>query len=210
MLHEKKYIGTYRNEQEVLEVITELKQVGYKGPEIYVVSHKEDDIQMVQGRTDVELEITDTGNLLDHVKAFLNGDAPVREAFERMGIPTREAEDYATKSREGYILIFVDRSYDGALHAGESQNLDGTGIGQRRPIAKDPIEVYEAKVGAEATFERDRIIKDAELQREIKKTPRRLADMEQTEGSGAGIVGRAHHEDEQDRTIKSPKNPENK
>jgi len=210
MLHEKKYIGTYRNEQQVLEMITELKQSGYRGSEIYVVSHKEDDIQMVQGRTDVELEVADKGNLFQQVKAFLNGDAPVREAFEKMGIPTREAEDYARQSREGYILVFVDRNYEGALHAGESNNLDGTGIGQRRPIKKDPIEVYETKVGAEATFERDRVIKDASLQREMGKTPRSLADKDVTDDSGAGVVGKAHHDDEKDRTLKSPKNPENR
>ncbi|WLV24157.1 general stress protein [Aciduricibacillus chroicocephali] len=212
MEHEKKYIGTYRNEQEVLEKIHELKQEGYNGSDIYVVSHKADDIQMVRGRTDVELEVADQGSLFEQLKAFLRGDAPVREAFERMGIPTRKAEDFARESREGYILVFVDRDYS-RLHAGESNNLDGTGIGQRRPINKDPMDAYSSKVGAEAAMEQDRAIKDKELQRKIGKTPHKdIAENRPKSGlgshvgedSGAGIVGEAQHADEEERSIVSP------
>jgi len=203
MKDDKRYIGSYRNEQQVLETIQALKKDGYQGSDIFIVSHTKEDLSMVHGRTDVEIEKINDGNLWDRLKAFLNGDAPIREAFEHMGISTQDAEAYATKAREGYILVFVDRAL-ARKHAGDAVDLDGTGIGQRHPIKKDPDVAYETKVGAEATFERDRVIKDAELQREIKKTPRRLSDMDLTDDSGAGLVGEAHHRDEEDRSIKSP------
>lgn len=208
MKHEKKYIGTFAHEQQALEKISELKQEGYTGSDIYVVSHKEDDIRMIQGRTDVELEIADQGGLMQQFKDFLNGEAPVRRAFEDMGIPTRDAEEYARKSREGYILIFVDREYGNMdIHIGDSASLDGTGIGQRRPINKDPIETYSAKVGAEAAEEQARIMKDKKLQETIMKTPRDVANERNSKGrSDSGLVGDAQHQKGQDRSIESPKN----
>lgn len=76
----KKYIGSFRTEQEVIDKINELKLEGYVEEDIYVVSNDKESLSIVRGQTDVDLSTVE-GNWLDKFMAFMSGDEPVRRRF---------------------------------------------------------------------------------------------------------------------------------
>jgi len=107
----KHYVDTFRTEQEVLSKIEELKLQGYAEEDMYVMARHKDELSLVRGRTDVDLESSE-GNWMDKFKAFVTGDSPVREAFNRMGMEREDAERYYDDVRQGAILLYADNEYD--------------------------------------------------------------------------------------------------
>ena len=67
---EKKFVGTFQSENQVLNKIDELKAQGYKEEDIYVVTNNTDSLTIVRRQTDVDLRPSD-GNWLDRFTAFL-------------------------------------------------------------------------------------------------------------------------------------------
>lgn len=107
---DKKFIGTFHSEHEVLDKIETLKEQGFREDDIYVVTNDTDSLSMVQGRTDVELRSSE-GNWLDKFKAFLTGDEPVMAAFTNMGFSEDESAHFYNAVKQDGILLFVDRDY---------------------------------------------------------------------------------------------------
>ena len=52
---EKKFVGTFQSENQVLNKIDELKAQGYAEEDIYVVTNDADSLTIVRGQTDVDL-----------------------------------------------------------------------------------------------------------------------------------------------------------
>ena len=123
----KKYIGSFRTEQEVLDKINELKLEGYVENDIYVVTNDKDSLSIVRGHTDVDLSTVD-GNWLDKFMAFMSGDEPVRAAFLNMGFTDEESERYYSEVKSGSILLYVDKDY-GTIYDGVDRDLDTTYTG---------------------------------------------------------------------------------
>lgn len=107
---EKKFVGTFQNETEVLNKIDELKTQGYADNDIYIVTNVTDTLSIVHGETDVYLR-TPEGNWLDKFMAFLSGDEPVKGAFTNMGLSEEESNRYFNQVKAGGILLYVDREY---------------------------------------------------------------------------------------------------
>ncbi len=117
---DKKFIGTFLTEYEVLDKIDALKREGFTENDIYVVTNDTESLSMVQGRTDVDLT-TAEGNWLDRFKAFITGDEPVMAAFTNMGYSEEEATVYYNEVKNGRILLYVDKEYNHAVHTYESE-----------------------------------------------------------------------------------------
>lgn len=124
---DKKYIGSFRTEQEVLDKISELKLEGYVENDIYVVTNDKDSLSIVRGQTDVDLSAVD-GNWLDKFIAFISGDEPVRAAFLNMGFTDEEAERYYSEVKSGSILLYVDKDY-GTIYDEKDRDLGKTYTG---------------------------------------------------------------------------------
>lgn len=124
---DKKYVGSFRTEQEVLDKINELKLEGYVENDIYVVTNDKDSLSIVRGHTDVDLS-TAEGNWLEKFIAFISGDEPVRAAFLNMGFTDEEAERYYSEVKSGSILLYVDKEY-GTIYDGKDRNLGTTYTG---------------------------------------------------------------------------------
>lgn len=107
---DKKFVGSFPTEQEVLNKIKELKLEGYVEEDIYVVTNNKESLSIVRGQTDVELESVE-GNWLDKFKAFLTGDVPVRAAFSQMGFTDEDSQRYYSEVKNGGILLYVDKNY---------------------------------------------------------------------------------------------------
>ncbi|KAA0955506.1 YsnF/AvaK domain-containing protein [Sporosarcina sp. ANT_H38] len=107
---DKKYVGTFQNETEVLNKIYELKTQGYSDNDIYIVTNDTDKLSIVRGETDVDLR-TPKGNLKDKFIAFLTGDESVKGEFTNMGFTEEESNRYFNEVKAGGILLYVDPEY---------------------------------------------------------------------------------------------------
>ncbi|WP_088008589.1 YsnF/AvaK domain-containing protein [Indiicoccus explosivorum] len=108
--YDNKFIGTFDTETEVLRKIEELKQQGYAENDMYVMSSDENQISMVRGRTDVDVEASHD-SWMDKFMNFLSGETPTRGAFDKMGLDAGEADRYYNEVKSGKILLYVDRDY---------------------------------------------------------------------------------------------------
>ncbi|KAA0966199.1 YsnF/AvaK domain-containing protein [Sporosarcina sp. ANT_H38] len=107
---DKKIVGTFQSETQVLNKIDELKAQGYTENEIYIVTNDADTLSIVRGETDVELRSPE-GNWMDKFLAFLSGDEPVKGAFTKMGFTEEESNRYFDEVKAGGILLYVDREF---------------------------------------------------------------------------------------------------
>ena len=117
---DKKFVGTFQSENQVLNKIDELKAQGYLENDIYVVTNDVDSLSIVRGQTDVDLE-SPKGNWLDRFMSFLSGDEPVRAAFTDMGFTEEESSRYYNEVKNGNILLYVDRNYNGLINGRETE-----------------------------------------------------------------------------------------
>lgn len=141
---DKKFIGSFLTEQEVLDKINELKLEGYVEHDIYVVTNHQESLSIVRGQTEVELESVE-GNWLDKFKAFLTGDEPVRAAFSQMGFSDEDSHRYYSEVKSGGILLYVDKNY-GTVYDEYAKNqsdssYEGTDLGNSgEPIRTGDVE----------------------------------------------------------------------
>ncbi len=117
---DKKFVGTFPTETEVLKKIDELRTLGYKENDIYVVTNDENSLTIVRGQTNVSLQEAE-GNWWDRFVAFLSGDEPVKTAFTHMGFTNEEATRYYNEVKNGNILLYVDREYGDLIHARKAE-----------------------------------------------------------------------------------------
>lgn len=120
---DKKFIGVFHSEYEVLDQIAALEVQGISENAIYLITNDTDSLSMVQGRTDVDMR-TSEGNWLDKFKAFLTGDEPVMAAFTNMGFTEEQSTLYYNEAKKGGILLFVDRDFNHIAHDYVAQNQE--------------------------------------------------------------------------------------
>lgn len=147
---DKKFVGSFQTEQEVLDKINELKLEGYIEEDIYVVTNHKESLSIVRGQTAVELESVE-GNWLDKFKAFLTGDEPVRSAFSQMGFSYEESQRYYSEVKNGGILLYVDKNY-GTVYdeyaknqsdsSYEGTNMEATGEAIRAEDVENRLNQY--------------------------------------------------------------------
>ncbi|MFD1928064.1 general stress protein [Sporosarcina siberiensis] len=106
----KKYVGSLHTENDVLDKIAELKDLGFKENDIYVITNNLDTLSIVRGLTDVDLRSSE-GGWLKRFISFLSGDEPVKSAFIHMGFTQEEAERYFNEVKNGGFLLYVDQEY---------------------------------------------------------------------------------------------------
>ncbi|WP_100330337.1 YsnF/AvaK domain-containing protein [Bacillus xiapuensis] len=108
----KKLIGLFNNQSEVIPKIEDLKNKGYAEDDIYVVAKNEDQVSMVRGRTGIETESAAGASWWDRFIAFLSGEDEVRGGLKNMGLNDKEAERYYQDIEAGKLLLYVDKDYE--------------------------------------------------------------------------------------------------
>jgi uncharacterized protein (TIGR02271 family) len=188
---DKKFVGTFQSENQVLNKIEELKAEGYSEEDIYVVTNHADSLSIVRGQTDVELKSSD-GNWLDRFIAFLNGDEPVRTAFSRMGFTEGESNRYYNEVKNGCILLYVDRNYSGLFYDEQTKFTNGY---------TDPN--IGANLSTDSTIlEDDRLSVAADQEERLRLHEERLnVDKERVQ---AGEVNVEKHVIEDEQTVEVP------
>ncbi|MBM7649892.1 uncharacterized protein (TIGR02271 family) [Bacillus ectoiniformans] len=112
MNNDKKFIGVFNNQTEVIRKIDELKAEGYDASDIYAVAKDKDNISMVRGRTGAEVEsAAHEASWMDKFMAFLSGEDEVRGGLNHMGLSDADSDRYYRDIETGKILLYVDKDY---------------------------------------------------------------------------------------------------
>ncbi|KIL76937.1 YsnF/AvaK domain-containing protein [Bacillus badius] len=113
MNNDKKFIGVFNTQSEVISKIEQLKAEGYTEADIYAVAKDTEHVSMVRGRTGVEVESAGTdGSWMDKFMAFLSGEDEVRGGLRNMGLADTEVDRYYDDINGGKILLYVDKDFD--------------------------------------------------------------------------------------------------
>ncbi|WLV24158.1 YsnF/AvaK domain-containing protein [Aciduricibacillus chroicocephali] len=155
----KRYIGTYRSERELLNKINEMKAQGFKEDDLYVVANNEDKVSMVRGQTDVDLTSPENTSWMHKFKSYFTGEEPVMEALSGMGFSDEEARRYYSEAQTGGLLLFADRD-QGKRFDEKRTGLHGKGMDTANSrVDEDPLVTgapnLHQRVGAEAVLDRD-------------------------------------------------------
>ncbi|MGE6367795.1 YsnF/AvaK domain-containing protein [Planococcus kocurii] len=104
-------IQSYDVQAEVLHKISELKAQGYKEEDMYVIAKRNDQLSMVQGQTDVHLNVQDDEDMMDKFKSFISGGDSTHDAFTQMGLGSGEADEYYRQVENGKLVLYVNSDY---------------------------------------------------------------------------------------------------
>lgn len=107
----KRFIGMFHTEQELLAKIKELKTEGYDDHQVFVLAKSEDNVKLLQQRTDAEIQTTD-GSWLDKFMDFMTGEDRVRSLMDDLGFSDDERAGFYQDVNEGSMLLYVDESSD--------------------------------------------------------------------------------------------------
>ncbi|GKV69297.1 hypothetical protein NCCP2716_17950 [Sporosarcina sp. NCCP-2716] len=134
----KRFIGMYGTEAELLSAVQELKTKGYDDSQIFVVAKSEDDVKMLQRRTDAEIQTTHE-SLVDKFMDFMTGEDRVRSLMDELGFSDNERAGFYQDVNDGSILLYVE------------EETGGTGRHKETGVRSGVTEVYgdPAKDGAE-------------------------------------------------------------
>ncbi|MFC3039393.1 general stress protein [Virgibacillus xinjiangensis] len=105
-----KHVGTYEQEEEVLEKLRDLKGQGYKESEVFVMTKNKEDISLVRGTTDTVVQTKEEESWKDKFKHFLVGDDPIRDTLQDMGYDDQQAAVFYDQADSGSLVLFVDQS----------------------------------------------------------------------------------------------------
>ena len=107
-MRQKKFVGTYQSIDSVFHKVVELTSQGYVESDIYAITQEQDNISMLQGKTDIDLSSGDKDNWMDRFKVFLSGEEPLFHELKKMGFSEEDAQKYTHGVKDGGITLFVD------------------------------------------------------------------------------------------------------
>ncbi|MDW0108847.1 general stress protein [Sporosarcina aquimarina] len=128
----KRFIGMFHTEQELMAKVQELKMEGYTDHQIFVIAKSEDDVKMLQSRTDAEIQTTHE-SWLDKFMDFMTGEDRVRSMMDDLGFSEDEKAGFYQDVNNGSLLLYVDEGND---INGQTQEV-GRQFGMEEP-AGDP------------------------------------------------------------------------
>lgn len=128
----KRFIGMFHTEAELLAKVGELKAEGYKEHQIFVIAKSENDVKMLQSRTDAEIQTTHE-SWLDKFMDFMTGEDRVRSMMDNLGFSEDEKAGFYQDVNNGSMLLYVEES---SAMLGHSESVGAHfGIGEN---AGDP------------------------------------------------------------------------
>ncbi|HZG73810.1 MAG TPA: YsnF/AvaK domain-containing protein [Chondromyces sp.] len=182
----KKFIGTFNTEAEVIDKIQELKAQGYTNDDIYVVAKDEANVSIVRGRTDADVQAAG-GSWMDRFMAFLSGEDSVRGGLQNMGLSNEDIDRYYTDIQNGSILLYVDKNYGRLYDNGSLVDKADDNLGP------DPLN----RTGYRATTDRDGLETNPETEKTVRLREEQLNVDKETVQTGEVRVDKEVVEEEQ-------------
>lgn len=107
----KRFIGMFHTESELLAKVQGLKAEGYADSQIFVIAKSENDVKMLQSRTDAEIQTTQE-SWLDKFMDFMTGEDRVRSMMDDLGFTEDEKAGFYQDVNNGSMLLYVDETSD--------------------------------------------------------------------------------------------------
>ncbi|WP_432354338.1 general stress protein [Sporosarcina sp. A2] len=104
----REFAGVFHSEPELLVKIHELHRNGIAENNMYVVTKNKEDVSIVRGRTDAEIQKADS-SWWDRFTAFLSDEQPARKALTQMDLTEDETDRYLAAVENGAFLLYVDK-----------------------------------------------------------------------------------------------------
>ncbi|MGN7407952.1 general stress protein [Sporosarcina sp. SAFN-010] len=104
----REFAGVFHSENELLDKIHELHKNGIAEENMYVVTKDKEDVSIVRGRTEAEIQKADA-SWWDRFTAFLTDEQPARKALTQMDLTEDETDRYLAAVENGAFLLYVDK-----------------------------------------------------------------------------------------------------
>ncbi len=113
----REFAGVFQSENDLLDKIHELHKNGIAEDNMYVVTKAKEDVSIVRGRTDAEIQDVDA-SWWDRFTAFLSDEQPARKALTEMDLTEDETDRYLAAVENGAFLLYVDKGdfWDASSH----------------------------------------------------------------------------------------------
>jgi uncharacterized protein (TIGR02271 family) len=207
MNENKKLIGVFQNEEELISKIDELTLSGYSEDDMYVISKDNDAISMLRGRPDVEVQSANR-SWSDRFISFLTGEDPIRENFRRMGFTEVESERYYREVENGGYLLYVDQEYndgykDHDMTANDLTEEEKLRLHEERlSVNKEPVQTGEVRVEKEVVEENQ--VLEIPVEREEVFVERRPVDDNKNAHAEDDVFDNRSRPFKDDETIRVP------
>ncbi|TCI58565.1 DUF2382 domain-containing protein [Exiguobacterium sp. SH3S1] len=119
----KRYVGTYYQEAELVSKIDELRAAGHREDDLYVVVKDKSNLSMVRGETDAEVKET-KASWLDRFFGVADGGDEVRHTFDKLGFSEEETARHHQDIEKGDFVLLLDTD-DGVLDNGRNDTFEG-------------------------------------------------------------------------------------
>jgi len=119
----KRYVGTYYQESELVSKIDELRAQGHREDDLYVVVKDKSNLSMVRGSTDAEVKET-KASWLDRFFGVADGGDEVRHTFDKLGFSEEETARYHQDIENGGMVLLLDTN-DGVFDNGRNDTFEG-------------------------------------------------------------------------------------
>ncbi|WP_214707927.1 MULTISPECIES: YsnF/AvaK domain-containing protein [unclassified Exiguobacterium] len=119
----KRYVGTYYQESELVSKIDELRAQGHREDDLYVVVKDKSNLSMVRGSTDAEVKET-KASWLDRFFGVADGGDEVRHTFDKLGFSEEETARYHQDIENGGMILLLDTN-DGVFDNGRNDTFEG-------------------------------------------------------------------------------------
>ena len=152
---EKRIVGSFNSEQEVLFAIEELKNQGYRETDMMVVAENRSSIPMVTSQTGVMIEAdmqvsTLAGAMMNSYFTMLTGGMggtqtnPLSGRLIERGLPEYTAKHCEAEINKGKIILLVDTN--GAYDNSSYQTYEGSQAPRAVRLREEQLEVIKERV----------------------------------------------------------------
>lgn len=104
----REFAGLFRSETELQTKMNELATNGIAEKNMYVVTKDKDDVAIVRGKTDAEIQSVDT-SWWERFTHFLSDEQPAKKAIHQMNLSQEEITHYMSAVENGALLLYVDK-----------------------------------------------------------------------------------------------------
>lgn len=119
----KRYVGTYYQESELVSKIDQLRAEGYREDDLYVIVKDKSNLSMVRDETDAEVKET-KASWLDRFFGVADGGDEVRHTFDKLGFSEEETARHHQDIENGGMVLLVDKN-DGVFDDGRNDTFEG-------------------------------------------------------------------------------------
>lgn len=141
-MDDKKFIGMYHNDSELMTKIDDLKNQGIDGENIYVIAQDKSDVTMFQGMKYGDVQTTPE-SWFDRFMDFLTGEDHVRSMLKEAGVADGDMDNYYNEIQTGGKLLYVDEGELNRLHTKNDASYGIIDVGVDPNLGANRVSEYE-------------------------------------------------------------------